>query len=180
MEEWDIYDRYRRKTGKTMVRGEAFPEEAYHLVVHVCIFDTKGRLLIQQRQSFKQGWPNLWDVTVGGSALKGEESWQAAQRETWEEVGIVLDLQKERPAFTLSFEHGFDDFYVLEKEVAVEDLSLQYEEVQAAKWADLEEILALIREEQFVPYSSDFIRWLFDCRNCDGFFRKAGGSGSEV
>lgn len=57
----------------------------YHLVVHVCVFNQKGEMLIQQRQPFKQGWPNLWDVTMGGSALAGETSQQAAMRELKEE-----------------------------------------------------------------------------------------------
>ena len=71
MELWDIYDKDRVKTGKTMVRGSEFAPDCYHMVVHVCIFNSKGELLIQQRQPFKEGFPNMWDVTVGGSATTG-------------------------------------------------------------------------------------------------------------
>jgi isopentenyldiphosphate isomerase len=85
-EQWDIYDESRQKTGRTMNRGEHIPG-AYHLVVHVCLFSAAGKMLIQQRQPFKEGFPNLWDLTVGGSALAGETSRQAAVRETAEEIG---------------------------------------------------------------------------------------------
>ena len=49
MELWDVYDINRNKTGKTAVRGEGLPEGGYHLVVHVCIIGSDGRMLIQQR-----------------------------------------------------------------------------------------------------------------------------------
>ena len=81
MELWDVYDINRNKTGKTAVRGEGLPEGGYHLVVHVCIIGSDGRMLIQQRQPFKHGFSNLWDVSAGGSAVAGETSSAAAMRE---------------------------------------------------------------------------------------------------
>ena len=68
MEIWDLYDQHRNLTGKTMVRGEPVPEGFYHLVIHVCIFDSEGRMLIQQRQPFKPNWSGMWDLSVGGCA----------------------------------------------------------------------------------------------------------------
>ncbi|WP_143522351.1 NUDIX domain-containing protein, partial [Pseudomonas sp. 2822-17] len=81
LEIWDVYDRDRNLTGKTMKRGAPFEEGAHHLVVHVCIFNKEGQMLIQQRQPFKEGWPNMWDLTVGGSAVAGDTSQEAAERE---------------------------------------------------------------------------------------------------
>ncbi|GAY76629.1 putative Nudix hydrolase YfcD [Sporolactobacillus inulinus] len=97
MERWDIYDKNRRLTGRTMARGQKFGKDDYHLVIHVCIFNSKNEMLIQQRQPWKKGWPNMWDVTVGGSALSGESSIEAAERETFEELGNKIDLSNERP-----------------------------------------------------------------------------------
>ena len=62
MELWDVYNSDRTKSGKTMVRGEKAEKDAYRLVVHACIFNTKGEMLIQQRQPFKSGWSNMWDI----------------------------------------------------------------------------------------------------------------------
>ena len=78
---WDVYDKDRVKTGKLHKRGETLPEGQYHLVVHVCIFNSKNQMLIQQRQPFKDNWNNMWDLTVGGSAIAGDTSSQAAERE---------------------------------------------------------------------------------------------------
>ncbi len=90
MEIWDIYDVNRNKTNRTMVRGESFNEGDYHLVVHVCIFNSKGEMLIQQRQPFKSGWPNMWDFTASGSAVSGDTSQMAAEREVDEELGLKI------------------------------------------------------------------------------------------
>ena len=114
MERWDIYDKDRVETGQTMGRGEDFADNAYHLVVHVCIFNPRGEMLIQQRQPFKEGWPNMCDVSAGGSAISGETSSVAASREVFEEIGYQVDLSDERPFLTINFDVGFDDYYILE------------------------------------------------------------------
>lgn len=172
MELWDVYDVDRKKTGRTMVRGEAFADGDYHLVVHVCIFNSKGEMLIQQRQPFKEGWPNMWDISVGGSAVQGDSSQTAAEREVLEELGIKLDLQGIRPHFTFNFDRGFDDIYLIEKNIDLSELNLQYEEVQNAKWATKEEILQMIEKEEFIPYYPSLINLFFDTRKKYGCHSK--------
>ena len=130
------------------------------------IFNSKNQMLIQQRQAWKEGWPNMWDITVGGSALSGETSIQAAERETHEEIGYKIDLSKERPFFTINFDVGFDDYYLVEREIEIKGLSLQYDEVQQVKWASREEILQLIEERKFIDYW--FTDLLFDMRKHRG------------
>ena len=164
MELWDVYDKDRVKTGKTMVRGAAFEPDSYHMVVHACIFNNKGEMLIQQRQPFKEGFPNMWDITVGGSATMGDSSQTAAEREVSEEIGLKLDLQKVRPNLTINFDKGFDDVYLIEKEVDIDTLVLQESEVQRVKWATMDEIFALIDSGEFIPYYKSLIQLLFDMK----------------
>ncbi len=164
MELWDIYNIDRTKSGKTMVRGEPFQKGNYHLVVHACIFNSKGEMLIQQRQPFKAGWSNMWDITVGGSATKGETSQTAIERELFEEIGLKIDLQDRRPHLTMNFDTGFDDIYLIENDVNINDLKLQYEEVQQVKWATLDEILQKIDDGVFIPYYKTLIQLFFDIR----------------
>ncbi len=172
MELWDVYDMNRDKTGKTMLRGEPFEDNAYHLVVHVCVFNAKGEMLIQQRQSFKEGWPNKWDITAGGSATKGDTSQTAAERELFEEIGLKIDLHNIRPHMAINFNHGFHDIYLIEKEVDLKKLVLQPEEVQKVKWASKEEILFMIENREFVPYYPSAILLLFDLRKKYGWIRE--------
>ena len=168
MEVFDLYTADREKIGRTMVRGEPTPEGFFRMVVHVCIFNTEGQMLIQQRQPFKRGWSNLWDITVGGCAVSGDNSRSAAERETREEIGLSIDLADACPTMTLYWEHGFDDYYVLTKDVDTASLRLQHEEVQAVRWASLEEILQMIDDGRFIPYEKSLIELLFFRRNHRG------------
>jgi isopentenyldiphosphate isomerase len=166
MELWDVYDKNRNLTGKTMARGGVFGKDEYHLIVHVCMFNSRNELLIQQRQPWKKGWSNMWDLTVGGSALAGETSHEAAERETAEEIGYIIDLSNERPYFTMNSETGFDDYYLIEQEIDITQLKLQYEEVQSVKWASKDEVIQLVNEGLFIHYW--FIELLFGMRGQRG------------
>ena len=172
MEKWDLYTLDRVKTNRVITRGDDIPKNLYHLVVHVCIFNAKNQMLIQQRQTFKEGWPNMWDVTVGGSAMIGENSRQAAMREVAEELGLKIDLENTPPVITKYFSEGFDDIYILEKEIDISKLTLQYEEVQAVKWAGIEEILDMIGLKKFIPYDESFIQFLFHLHQVNSLYQK--------
>ena len=162
---WDVYDRDRRLTGRTIRRGEEMAAGDYHLVVHVCLFNAEGEMLIQQRQPFKQSWSGMWDVTVGGSAVAGDSSQSAAQRETLEEIGYQADLQGVRPQLTVNFSSGFDDYYLIEAgDLDIGKLKLQHEEVKQVKWASREEIMQLIGTNEFIPYRKSLIDLLFHMR----------------
>lgn len=173
VELWDIYDEERRKTGRVHRRGEKMKEGEYHLVVHVCVFNHKNELLIQQRQPFKEGWPNMWDLTVGGSAVMGDSSRTAAERELLEEIGLQVDLSDQSPHFTIHFPTGFDDYYLIWQDVDLSTLTLQQEEVQKVKWADKEEVLKMEREGTFIPYW--FLSQLFELRDWYQIHRKENG-----
>ena len=166
MELWDIYDIDRVRTGRVAQRGKpasegGLGEGEYHLVVHICVFNGRGQLLLQQRQKDKEGYPNLWDVSAAGSALAGENSAAAASRELREELGLVHDFTKERPFWTTHFERGFDDWYFIRIEADISDLRLQPEEVQDTRWADLAEIERMLDSGEMVPYYRDLVRLWF-------------------
>lgn len=161
MEILDLYDENRIKTGKTYIRGEQMPDDTYRLIVHLLIFDDWGNLLIQKRQKTKS-MANLWDITCGGAASAGETSKEAIARELKEELGISLDFTNIRPILTANFKHGFDDFYLVRKNINLDEVSLQEEEVAACKWASFDEVMDLMDRERFVRYKKNFIRLLFD------------------
>ncbi|AWE09031.1 NUDIX domain-containing protein [Lysinibacillus sp. 2017] len=171
MEKWDVYDQDRKKLDKQITRGDAMEPNDFHVVVHVCIFNSKGEMLIQQRQPFKHGWSNLWDLTCGGSAVAGDTSQQAASRELSEELGLQYNFENMRPRFTMNFQNGFDDYYLIDSDVDLNSLTLQQEEVQAVKWATQEEILKMIEDGTFIPYYESIIQFLFEGRRGYGSIR---------
>ncbi len=163
MEIWDLYDEERRLTGKTMRRGDPIPEGYFHLVVHCAIFNAAGRMLIQHRQPFKRGWSGMWDVSMGGSAVQGDDSRAACAREVREELGLELDLTGVRPALTMYYPGIINDVYVVHRELDPAALRCQPEEVSEARWATEEEILSMIGAGTFIPYAPGFIALLFHC-----------------
>ena len=164
MEEFDIYDINRIRTGRTAMRGDALKNGEFRLVVHVCIFNSRGELLIQKRQSTKNTWADLWDVSVGGGALAGECSTEAAERETEEEIGLKIDLHGQRPRMTVNFREGFNDVYIIRRDVRLEELILQEDEVSDVRWADRETILQMMDRKEFIPYYKGFIQWIFEAQ----------------
>lgn len=46
---WDIYDKNRRPTGRTVERGKPMRQDEYHIVVNVWIINSKGQWLISRR-----------------------------------------------------------------------------------------------------------------------------------
>lgn len=161
MEIWDLYTKDRVLTGKTITRGEEIPKGFYHLSVTVCIFNSEGKMLIQQRVPSKDDWPNLWDVSCAGSAISGDTSQTAAEREVFEELGLKINLQNERPHLTNHFDVGFNDVYILDMDVDLSTLKLQPEEVKNVKWASKEEIFSMIDNGTFIPYHKSWIDILF-------------------
>lgn len=164
MEIFDLFDDNRQPLNKTIERGQKCARGENRQVVHVCIFNSKNEMLIQQRQKTKKTFANLWDLSLGGCVQSGETTKQAAQRELFEELGIHYDFENHRPHFTVNFENGFDDFFFLTLDLDIQALSLQQEEVQAVKWASRNEIKKMIDDKSFIPYVSTFVDSLFDLK----------------
>lgn len=169
MEKVDLYDKDRQLLNQTAFRGEELPKGTYRLVVHICLFNDKDEMLIQQRQSAKH-FPNMWDLTVGGQVSAGETSRQGIQRELKEELGIDMDMSEILPTLSVPFKDGFDDIYLLRTNVSLDELTLQKEEVQAVKWASETDILDMIGCGEFIPYYESYIHFLFSMIDGDGTF----------
>lgn len=161
MEKFDLYNFDRTLSGKIIERGNPVPDGYFRLVVVTFVFNSKGQMLIQQRQKNKKNWSNLWDVSSSGHVQAGESSQTGAMRELKEEIGIDYDLNGVAPFLTTSFTHGFNDYYLIHMDVDPSKLKLQEEEVQAVKWASKEEIFKMIDEGTFIPYNKGIIDFVF-------------------
>lgn len=63
-----------------------------HYAVHIFIFDSKNRLVIQKRKKNKLLQPGAFDSSASGHVESGEKLLIAAQRETKEEIGVHVPL----------------------------------------------------------------------------------------
>ena len=79
-------------------------------------------------------------------------------------MGFEPALEGVRPALTVNFSRGFDDLYLIERDVDVQNLRLQADEVMDVRWAACEEVLQMIDADAFIPYRKSLIELLFDMR----------------
>ncbi len=71
-------------------RGECHDgSKLLHPVVHLHLFDSSGRIYLQQRPLWKDIQPGKWDTAVGGHVDYGETIENALFREVREELGIT-------------------------------------------------------------------------------------------
>lgn len=165
MEQLDVYDLNRERTGRILPREDVFSclaGDERILLVHACVFSSVNSMLIQRRRETKDRYPGCWDVSAGGFVSSGEESPDAAVRELNEELGLILP--KDCLVFVRCEPFGkvLDDFYNVYLDADISELSLQESEVMDAVWAGRDEILEMIRSGRFVDYSEELIQKLFD------------------
>ena len=68
MEYIDLYKDQYEKTDLTAIRKTKLPESHYGIIVFGCIFNSEGKMLIQQRAKTKS-WAGIWDVSSGGAVI---------------------------------------------------------------------------------------------------------------
>jgi 8-oxo-dGTP pyrophosphatase MutT (NUDIX family) len=160
MERWDIYDKNKQRTGRTMVRNDfTLADDEYHLTVLGVIATKDGRFLITKRVMTKAWAPGWWEVS-GGAAQAGEESEDAVKREIKEETGLDVSGAEGGYLFTYHRENPgegdnyFVDVYRYVMDIEEKDIHLQEAETDGWRLATAEEIAELGKEGIFLHYDS--------------------------
>lgn len=158
---WDIIDENGKPTGKTTVRGRfTLKPGEYHLVVHIWIVSSDGRFLIQRRSENKKLMPGEWAAT-GGAAIAGEDSFTAASRELFEELGIRSDKDSLKKILRLKRRNSLLDVWMIVTDVANKDLRLQTSEVAEAVWVTEDTLKDMISTGRFHNYGKDYFDKVF-------------------
>jgi len=139
---WDAYDiKMNIIPGKEMARGEPREPGMFHIVSDVAVRHEDGEYLVMQRDLSKR-FGGLWELTAGGSALKGETSLQCAERELFEETGIIgalIELGKET-----DFNHQTHHIaYLCTTDCDKNAVTLQEGETIAFKWVGVDELAGM-------------------------------------
>ena len=161
-EKWDIIDENGNLSGKTVLRGNVrLKPGEYHLVVHIWVISPDGRILIQRRSDTKKLMPGEWAAT-GGAAISGEDSFTAAQRELFEELGISSDQSTLKKALRLKRRNSLLDIWFIKSDVETSKLKLQESEVAEVKWVTSEELKVMVKNEEFHNYGNEYFGRVFD------------------
>ena len=142
MELVDIYNERYENTGKTKERGTTTLKE-YRKACFVWILNSENKILVQLRSKEAAHYPDLWAATSGGVDA-GETSLDAVIRELKEELG--LNIKEKELTFIGTYKriNDFVDTYLLEKDIDINDVTIQKEEVQGVKWMSINHFEKLI------------------------------------
>jgi isopentenyldiphosphate isomerase len=146
-----------------------------HRATYVFVFDTKGRLFVQERTLTKDIFPGHRDLCTGGVVLSGEDYEKSAVRELGEEIGLT--------SAELTFHFDFYGEYAGQKVwgrvfscISDGPFVLQPEEVAGGAFYSIDEVQRLIGEKSCTPDSVyAFMRFLEMNNGSQAF----GGRGSE-
>lgn len=169
----DIYDKYKNLTGKKILKNQYndLKNGEYILFTYVAIFNDENEMLIQKRKESLDRHPNLWDISASGHVLTGETSDNAIERKLFEELGHKHKFLEDMPYFTINNNLSFGDVYIINDNIDINNLKLDYSRVQNVTWATKNEILQLIEEGKFIPYTEGFIELLFFNKDIRGVLK---------
>jgi mutator protein MutT len=149
MELLDIYDNSGNVTGKTIIRGDktAILGENEHIAIAVIFIESSdGKFLIQKTSKEKGGEFS----STGGHVNSGETPLEAIKREVKEELGIDIDDENIEEYGFLSFDMPLRYLFYINKDINIEDIKIQKEEVDYVKYMSIEEIEKLIKNNQML------------------------------
>jgi isopentenyl-diphosphate delta-isomerase type 1 len=130
--------------------------ELIQAVVHLYLFDLRGRLYLQKRSRNKDTCPGLWDSSMGGHLGAGESAAQALEREIREELGLSLsELRELRPLPCYLTRTDWESEYVFPCRAVFDGQPRPNpEEIEEGRFEPLEAIRRRIAErpEEFTPH----------------------------
>ncbi len=150
-------------TGAQETWGNVHKKALIHRSVHIWIYNENGEVLLQLRSKEKFTFPDLWDISCAGHVDLNEDPKASALRELEEELGLKInpvelvfkEIIKEEKAYNGLSENEFCYIYLLNYNGKAQELILQKEEVQDAKFfniANLKKDLT-INADKFVPHT---------------------------
>ncbi len=106
-------------------------------VARLLIINSKGELLLAQRAFVKKNDPGLWGLAVEGRIEPGETYESNIRKEAQEEIGVTLGELELGPKLRMQgkFNH-WCQFFIARTDLALDQLTLQEEELEAVKWFD--------------------------------------------
>ena len=152
-EKFDVLTETGEYAGRIETREDCHKYGFWHKAVALFIINSKDQVLLQRRSPNKKLWPNLWDISAGGHVLAGEFGFEAIIREIKEELGT--DIEKNDILFIGSatsvnikgdiINNHFNEFYIVNKDIDISNLTLQLEEVSEVKWFEKDDIVNRIK-----------------------------------
>ena len=166
MEYLDICDGKGKLTGEKKTKKEVHEQGLWHRSVHVWIVNSENEVLLQKRSPLMDNHPNEWDISVAGHISTGEDYITSLLREMKEEIGLKIEpeeLIQIGELTQMSKREGYinnevNPVYIVRKDLNIDKLKKQYEEVSEVKFMPYKKFRDLIESEDcsFVPHPEEY------------------------
>ena len=149
MELLDVYDDLGNVTGRTVVRGDKSVKlnEHEHIAVAIIFIENdKGEFLIQKTSKEKGGYYS----STGGHIDSGETPLNTIKREVLEELGVNIDKDNIVEYGAILHDKTIIFLYYIKKNIDINKVKLQKEEVDYVKYMSKNEINKLIKNNEML------------------------------
>ena len=152
MEWFDVVDEDNRVIGKATREQCHDGSKFLHPVVHVHIFNSEKKLLLQKRKLNKDIQPGKWDTSIGGHIQAGESLENAIKRESLEEAGITIELKKLIHIAKYVFESEIERELVFSYAYFYDGpITFQESEINEVRFFSYDKLKSLISQEETTP-----------------------------
>jgi isopentenyldiphosphate isomerase len=151
MEILDIVDLEDKVIGKAS-RDDIYKNLHTHRIVHVLLFDKKGRMALQLRSKKVSFCPNHWSTAVGGHVQTGETYETAAMREFEEELGTKTKIEFLFRDFFINPNNQSKKFLETFKAIYEGPFNPNLDDIEKVQFFSIKEIQEMINKgEKFHP-----------------------------
>ena len=164
MELLNVYDNDGNLTDRVVPRGDksiVLGDNEHIGVVVVFIENSKGEFLIQ-KTSVEKGSEYS---STGGHVDAGETHLTSILREIKEEIGIQVEENELEYLGFLLYDKPIRFMYYLKKDINVEDIVTQEEEVDFVKYMSIDEIKEIISREEITKSHGILFNKMLELKN---------------
>jgi len=168
----EIYTKCGEPTGEKLLKSKIHKEGLFHATVHVWMFCSKDKILIQKRSKNKEINPGVWDVSVAGHIRFNENKIDALTRESKEEVNIKIEKKRLKKIGVFFNEQAYNDLtdreffhtYIYKTTSDKINLDFKNNEVDQLKFISLNEMEHLIdnSDKYFIGKNKNYYKTIID------------------
>lgn len=150
-------------------RATAYKKGLLHKAVNIVIFNSNGKIFLQQRSSNKSAFPLYWDISAAEHLKPKETFRKAAMRGLKEELSIKLPIRKIRSKHIQVSEFIKNGQNIIENEL-VElysgkfdgKIKIDKKEVESGKFIPLSKLEGMLKTEKFTPWGIEEIEYILN------------------
>lgn len=169
----ELLDKDSKPNGERCLKSVAHKNGYYHASVHIWFYTKDKQVLIQKRQTTKDTFPNLWDISVAGHISYQELPLYAAIREIEEEIGLKVTekelknigtSQHKHVHSTELTDHELHHIYLCKLDTKIENLKIEEDEVAQIKLIPIDVLKFELKNNSnsYVPHGQSYYNRIFD------------------